>query len=170
MAKSKVKLTWSRLFTDLTNKQTGLNPAPNTVLPDVLLTTPLPDAVDNLQKKTAQEQVSSSNTLKSNRTKRYAEMTTPKSQELLAIAPVAAPVISSFMSKLLRLMAKAIINRQSTSDDHKHRIINSFIPAAIRTTKLAGSQAAMNIKRALDSKQYDCNKLTRSTHQRYRRP
>ena len=87
--------------------------------------------------------------------KRYAEMTTQKPQQLLALALAAAPVISSFMSKLLRPMARAILNRESTSDDHKHKILNSFIPAAISRTKLAGSQAALNIRRALNSKQYD---------------
>ena len=46
------------------------------------------------------------------------------------------------------------MNRKSTSDDHKHRVINTFIPAAIRATKMAGTQTAMDIKRALTSKQY----------------
>ena len=70
------------------------------------------------------------------------------------MAPLAAPAISTFMSSLIHHMAKAIINRKSTSDDHKHRIINTFIPAAIRATKMAGTQTAMDIRRALDSKQY----------------
>ena len=51
-------------------------------------------------------------------------------------------------------MARAIMNRKSTSDDHKHKIISTFIPAAMRATKLVGSQTAMDIRRALDSKQY----------------
>ena len=67
---------------------------------------------------------------------------------------VAALVISSFMSKHLKPMAQVILNREDASDGHKHRLLNNFIPAAIDRTKLAGSQAAQSIRRALPSKQY----------------
>ena len=70
------------------------------------------------------------------------------------LAPLAAPVISTFMSSLIRPMATAIMNMRSSSDGQKQRIINKFIPAVIRTTKMAGTQTANNIKRALDSKPY----------------
>merc|ERR1712105_233057 len=47
-----------------------------------------------------------------------------------------------------------MLNREDASDGHKHRLLNNFIRAAIDQTKLAGSQAAQNIRRALTSKQY----------------
>ena len=79
-------------------------------------------------------------------------MTINKTEKLIQMLPAAAPVISSFMSKLLKPMAQAIINREDTPDGHKHRLLNNFIPAAIDRTKLAGTQAAENIRKALTSK------------------
>ena len=61
-------------------------------------------------------------------------------------------------------MAQAILNREDTANGHKHRILNSFIPAAIGRTKLASSQAALNIRRALNSKQYDSAITTLGQH------
>ena len=150
-ANTNINLTWSKLPKDLENEPIGLNLTSNLVISDVNSITPLLDAVVNSQQEWDLEQISSPNTYKPIRKKRYAEMTTHQPQQLIALAPAAAPVISSFMSKLLCPMARAIINRESTSDDHKHRIINSFIPAAISRTK----HAALNIRRALNSKQYD---------------
>ena len=62
------------------------------------------------------------------------------------------------MSRLLKPMAKAILNREDSVDGHKHIILNNFIPAAISRTKLAGSEAAQSIRRALMASQYSSSR------------
>ena len=69
MTNKNINLTWSRLPRDLINEHIRLNLTPNLVLPDVHLTTHLPDVVENLQQKQGLEQISSPNTHKPIRTK-----------------------------------------------------------------------------------------------------
>ena len=110
----------------------------------LLLNHALRSMEDNLTFNPKEANVPTSGTF--TRSKRHVEGTTDRAQELIHLAPLAAPVISTFMSSLIRPMATAIMNRRSSSDGHKHRIINNFIPAAIRATKMAGTQTANNIK------------------------
>jgi len=58
------------------------------------------------------------------------------------------------MSKIIKPLATTIISRTNSADEHKHRIMNNFLPAVIQITKMAGMKVADNINRALGSKQY----------------
>ena len=85
------------------------------------------------------------------RTRRFTE---GRSEDVMQFIPMAAPLISKFMSKILKPLATTIMSRKDSADEHKHRIMNNFLPAVIQTTKMAGTKVADNINCALGSKQY----------------